>query len=421
MRENARHAFAVLALCLLSALTFAQQNAPHRLHFRKPPTSVQRPMSSEAIQARVANNAALAAAGAANVLPVFNYQVVSSRDGNLYQGVIVGAHPSTRGPAAKVVVRAQLIPVILHFHTLGVSVNFHTGVVATAPGKTTSNPTLPDAACFAGAANVPIEVMVQSPILKNADFNFGGTDVGTTQYVDAFQRASFWSEIDRNNYHTLLRPEILSPLEIDVPADKGLSLNPDIFQPAFGLCGPEGLVEINFLRDAVVAELANRRDVNPGTFPMFMLYNAGMPVGDPTNLNNCCVGGFHSVNPVGPITLQTFSPFDFDVSGLFLSNDTSVPSHEVAEWVNDPYIVNETPLWGHTGQVVGCQGNLEVGDPLTGSDAPRIAGKNGFTYHLQELAFFSWFFGNPSLGIHGWDSNNGTFLSDAGPVCVPAS
>ncbi len=66
----------------------------------------------------------------------------------------------------------------------------------------------------------------------------------------------------------------------------------------------------------------------------------------------------------------------------------------------------------------GAKATLEVGDPLTGNEAPRIAGNNGFTYHLQELAFFSWFFGNPSLGIHGWDSNNGTFLSDAGPVCV---
>jgi hypothetical protein len=72
-------------------------------------------------------------------------------------------------------------------------------------------------------------------------------------------------------------------------------------------------VEIDFLRAAVVSELAKRKDVNPCTFPMFMLYNAGMPVGDPTNINNRCVGGFHSITPAGPITFQTFSPFDFDV------------------------------------------------------------------------------------------------------------
>jgi len=392
MRKIACRFTAPLALCVFSAISFAQQQqaaAPHRLHFRNPPTSVQRPMSADAVQAVImAKGAAATKASAPNLLPVFNYQVVSARNGFLYQGVIVGANPSTRGPAAKVTVRAQLIPVILHFHTLGVSVNLKTGIVSTAAGDTTSDPTMPDTACFAGPVNVPVDVMSQSPIFKNADFNFGGTDVGTTQYVDAFQRANFWNLIDRHNYHTLLKPERLAPLDVDVPADEGLSLNPGIFQPAFGLCGPEGLVEINFLRGVVVAELANRKDVNPGTFPMFMLYNAGMPVGDPTHLANCCVGGFHSISPAGPITLQTFSPFDFDVSGLFLTafTDTAVPSHEVAEWVNDPYIINRTPLWGHTGQVAGCQGNLEVGDPLSGTEAPRIFGQNGITYHLQELA-----------------------------------
>lgn len=421
MRRNAHRSIAALALCLLSALTFAQQqNAPpHRLQFRNPPTSIERPMSADAVRAIVADRSAATDASSTNLLPVFNYQVVSNRDGHLYQGVIVGANPATRGSAAQTSIRAQLIPVILHFHSLGVSVNLKTLVITRAAGDRTSDPTMPDTACFAGRVNVPVDVMSQSPIFKNADFNFGGTDVGTTQYVDAFQRANFWSQIDRSNYHILLRPEVLAPLDVDVPAAQGLSLNSDVFQPAFGLCGPEGLVKVDFLRAAVVAELANRKDVNPGTFPMFMLYNAGMPAGDPTHLANCCVGGFHSINPAGPITFQTYSPFDFDVSGLFLSGDTDAPSHEVAEWVNDPYIINRTPLWGHTGQVAGCQGNLEVGDPLTGNDAPRIFGKNGFTYHLQELAFFSWFFGNPSLGIHGWDSNNGTFLSDAGPVCVP--
>jgi hypothetical protein len=42
---------------------------------------------------------------------------------------------------------------------------------------------------------------------------------------------------------------------------------------------------------------------------------------------------------------------------------------------------------------------------------------NGFTYSLQELAFFSWFYGAPSVGVNGWYSNNGTFTTDAGPNC----
>jgi hypothetical protein len=110
---------------------------------------------------------------------------------------------------------------------------------------------------------------------------------------------------------------------------------------------------------------------------------------------------------------------DFDSTGLFgISGlDIATATHEVGEWMDDPFGNNLTPGWGHTGQVPGCQGNLEVGDPLSGTEAPRIIMPNGFTYHLQELAFLSWFYSARSTGVSGWFSNNGTFLTNAGPVC----
>jgi hypothetical protein len=91
--------------------------------------------------------------------------------------------------------------------------------------------------------------------------------------------------------------------------------------------------------------------------------------------------------------------------------------------VNDPFGDNPTPAWGGVGQVPpgSCQNNLEVGDPLSGTNFSPIGGRNGFTYHLQELAFFSWFYSSNSTGIHDWFSDNDTFTTDAGPVCVPAS
>ncbi len=350
-------------------------------------------------------------------LPVWNYQVISSRDGNLYDGVIVGQNPSDRANPS-VSVPGQLVPIILKTHVIGTAVDRNTGVITTKPGDTTFDPTVADS-CLAAPNNVPVKLMRQSPVLADADFNFGGTDVGTTQYVDAFQRASLWGVIDRQNYHVRLNPVVLSPIVIDVPAGLGLAV-----VPGAGLrnkCAPFGIVDINLV-DLIItnsfAQLA-KKGVNPKTFPMFMLYNSGMSFGDPTNLGNCCAGGYHSINPAGPLTFQTYSPFDFDTSGVFgtAALDTGIVSHEVGEWVNDPYVVNPTPAWGHIGQVGLCQNNLEVGDPLTGSEAPRIVMKNGYTYHLQELAFFSWFFGAPSLGLHGWFSNNGTFLADAGPPC----
>ena len=87
-------------------------------------------------------------------------------------------------------------------------------------------------------------------------------------------------------------------------------------------------------------------------------------------------------------------------------------SHEVGEWQNDPDTINPTPAWGHIGQVSGCQSNLEVGDPLSGTTFNDALG--GFTYHPQELAFFSWFYHQkPSLGVNGWYSDQGTFKTFA--------
>ena len=410
---------ATIAIALCSSVTLvlgqsAKVKHFHQFHLKKAPPIVHGQISTEERKNIVANTPS-----GSNPLPVWNYEVVASRDGSLYQGVIVGRNPNEHGASAAVTVPAQVIPLILKFHRIGTAVDLNTLIITTKSGNISSDPTVADTGCFAGSPNVPLQVMAQSPIFKNADFNFGGTDVGTTQYTDAFQRGGFWSIIDKDDYHLRLNSNVFAPVVVDVPAASGLSLKKDVFEPAFSMCSPEGLVDINFLDAVVVSALTTLPGINPGTFPMFMIYNTGMSIGDPTNLGNCCAGGYHSINPAGPTTFQTYSPFDFDVSGFFVSsaNDTAIASHEVAEWANDPYIINNTPPWGHTGQVLGCQGNLEVGDPLTGTEAPRIVGKNGFTYHLQELAFFSWFFGNPSLGIHGWDSNNGTFLTDAGPPC----
>jgi hypothetical protein len=346
-------------------------------------------------------------------LPVWNFQALSSRDGNIYAGSMVGANPTVRGTDASVSVIGQLVPIILKLHTIGTSINPKTGVIKTKPGNTTLDPTVADHACLAAPNNTPVELIRQSPVLSNANFNFGGTPVGTTQYTDAFQRANFWSLIDRANYHVRIAPvKVLAPLVIDVPATSGLALT------AFGTCGSLGIVDINLIDAAVVQATLTTPGINPKTFPMFMLYNSGMSFGNPANFNNCCAGGYHGINPTGPVTFQTCSPFTFLTNRIFQrSEDSVVLSHEAAEWMNDPYDVNPTPAWGHVGQVGGCQNNLEVGDPLTGTNISPIVGKNGFTYHLQELAFYSWFYGAPSVGIHGWFSDNATFLTDAGPTC----
>jgi hypothetical protein len=144
--------------------------------------------------------------------------------------------------------------------------------------------------------------------------------------------------------------------------------------------------------------------------------NVVMTSGTPSFPTNCCILGYHGAfgSPV-----QTYSPADYDTSGIFSGVSTlTAMSHEIGEWIDDPIGSNPTPLWGHTGQVSGCQSNLEDGDPLSGTEFPPLLAANGFTYHMQELAFFSWFYRqSPSLGVNNWFSDNNTFTSDAGAVC----
>ena len=73
-------------------------------------------------------------------------------------------------------------------------------------------------------------------------------------------------------------------------------------------------------------------------------------------------------------------------------------SHEVGEWMNDPCVNNPTPAWGHIGQLQVCQGNLEVGDPLSGTAAIAVKMGDGVTYHGQEMAFRDWFYRTKSVG-----------------------
>ena len=79
---------------------------------------------------------------------------------------------------------------------------------------------------------------------------------------------------------------------------------------------------------------------------------------------------------------------------------------------HNPFGHNSTPAWGHIGQVNGCQANFEVGDPLTGHNF--TLDYNGFTYHPQELAFFSWFYRTPSTGTGGKYSFEGAFTKTQG-------
>jgi hypothetical protein len=256
-----------------------------------------------------------------------------------------------------------------------------------------------------------------SPLFNAQAWSFGPKSVGTHQYEDAFQRAEFYKESKPKginpDYNVNLSVTVHAPLTLNVPSgDYAIEYSDG--------CGNDvlGEVDIDYLDSQLQSYITGTLgSAAATTFPLFVTNNVvAYEDGDGTD---CCVLGYHS-DMTNAGNFQVYGIADYDNSGDFGSTTTTAGmSHEVAEAVNDPDTVNPTKPWGNVGQDAGgeCQNNLEVGDPLTGSVFTDTL--NGFTYSLQELAFFSWFYhSSPSLGINGWYSDQDTFTTSAA-ACPP--
>jgi hypothetical protein len=359
------------------------------------------------------------------LLPMWTYNIRAARDGHTYQGSIVGHDPFGKPGTDRI--PTFIVPLVIRTHRRATSIDPTTGNLTLIDGDVTVDPTAPDSNCLTAPNNVPATVIQQSPVFMPARFVFGGTDVGTTQYLDAHQRASFWNVLGSrvNDYHVLLDPvRILDPVVLDVPPSEGTAIADQIFAPfGYTICTPVQAINYfwfqTYLSETVLPALS-RQGVNAASLPVFLQYNSYSSV-DVTTLAGGAAVGFHYFAGI-PFGAQTYAVVDFDKSGLFIGPpdgfSTEVLTHEIGEWGNDPYGGNATPSWGNVGQVVGgCQSNLEVGDPLSGTILPNVTMPNGFSYRIQELAFFSWFYGPPSAAVNGWYSNNGTFTTDAGRAC----
>lgn len=363
-----------------------------------PPLSLAMPYPG----APAPTSAVLDATGA---LPTWVGSIVSPLDGKQYSFRMVGTSPLVPESLAdrSRTVPTDIIPVRLTFQDTG-----HV-----------FDPTAPDPACLPSATASADSLTLASPILRPHWFAPGGTPVGFTQYADAFQRENFAQYVlgpgaINPGYHVTLDAVNDPAISVTVPTGAGETV-------ATGCGGATGLLGLDawvYLVDTKILP-SLRPAVNPTHFPIFLLYNVVMY--EDGNPADCCVLGFHSLFPTGRLgqPWQTYATADYDSSGSYTNiSDVSILSHEVGEWMDDPYGLNPTPSWGHVGQVSGCQRNLEVGDPLTGSPLLPVTMANGITYHLQELAFLSWFYRqSPSIGLNGWYSDNGTFTSPQPAVC----
>jgi hypothetical protein len=312
---------------------------------------------------------------------------------NGYTFQMVGLDPSVPHSTQVTNIKAQLVPVQITFY-----------------GSQTIvfDPTKKDICSPNGS---PLAMVQHSPIFNNISLPGVSSSLGTAQFTSLFQRANFFKYTGPTGvnprYEVTLTPKTLPTVKIstyfgDLPVPRK--------------CDPLGLIDISALDYAIIHGIIPtlaRSGVGPTTLPIFLLNNVVMFDGVPSN---CCILGYHQAFISGTSgALQTFVVANYDTSGFFTEAQDITPlSHEIAEWMDDPTLVNPTPPWGHIGQVAGCQNNLEVADPLTGTSFP-IPMLN-FTYHVQDLAFKSWFYGDaPSIGVNGWHSLFGTFRSPAQP------
>ncbi len=240
--------------------------------------------------------------------------------------------------------------------------------------------------------NTVITNTLDSPIFDSTTtYTQGGVDVGTTQYIDAYQRANFWGTVKSNtNSHLLLSTSVL--------AEQTLSPS-----KTYGKTGSEfgftaALVDINWF-DSQIPNLISHFAIQPNQFPIFLLYDTYLTQG-----GQCCIGGYHSSE--GSVSNpQSYAEATYvDHPGAF-SQDVSALSHEVGEWADDPLTVN------YNGNNTPC-GILEVGDPLEGN--ANYGGYpyslHGFTYNLQDLVTLPYFGAPTSTSVNGWLSFQGESL-----------
>jgi len=370
----------------------------------------------------------------------------SSRSGSVNYGFVVGPDPfggrdrfgapdrfAGHNDPNSTSVKTFIVPLVIKVHQVAtdfsVDANNNLILAGIKDQEATYDPNTAAPACLGPKNNVPFTLAVQSPVFENHHWVWGGTDLGDAQYDEAFQRANFWNSTGESSgrYGLSLDTQTLPPLVIDFPKGSGIGLPQSSSLFNYSACAPTVLVDFNlfdeYLDYIAIPQMAAAYGVNSGNFPVFIAGNAlwgavigQLPYYEPE------AAGYHSISSVDPA--QTYGVTQFGDENFFTWPDAVPLSHEVGEWMNDPTTANEVQLYNVAAASspngpVACQGNYEVGDILAGFFMPPVTGKNGYTYTLQELAFFSYFYGGPSFAANGWYSNNNTLTRDAGAVCSP--
>lgn len=213
-----------------------------------------------------------------------------------------------------------------------------------------------------------IDGTVNSPIFGKTTWINAGVNLGNTQYTDAFQRGSFWRDLDDDGhgYHVLFQPVVQPEVEWDVPANLGAQ-TPGAFNG-----GNLADIDITWFDAQQNAYIANN-GVPTDAIPFFLTYNTCEGQFDGIELSACFAGAYHSVTVNNQPYLN--APWEGFVPDVFIL------SHELGETLGDPFTNNQSPCF--------LDPSMEVGDPVESFQMPEpFAGRN---YTVEDLVFFDWF------------------------------
>jgi hypothetical protein len=278
--------------------------------------------------------------------------------GNAYPYTMVGSKPQLGGTTE---IPAQIVPISMFFEE------------------------------FADEGGSPVVLdpaSVLPRVQSSPNFHIAQYATGPTQFADAVQRAEF-NRSAGPEWHTLLgQPVILKPVRIAVPRGAAKVYR----NRSTGVM--YAIVDTNFFISQLntIIQLEN---LQPDALAIALTANVFLS--PQSDVKKCCVLGFHTSFDVGELAqvkfVQTFiwaSWVDQGILGSSLADVTPM-SHEISEWMNNPFGSNTVPAW-QVPNSNACQSNLETGDPLaTMPNAGYPVLIDGFTYHPQNQVLMQWF------------------------------
>jgi hypothetical protein len=359
----------------------------------------------------------------ARTIPHFTFNYTDPSNGVTYPITMVGADPRSNSSTT---VHTVIIPLKMNF----VAANQNTSALndlgwvgfRATPLSHTFDPTVK----VNGLSSV--DKTLSSPVFANATLpaDMGG-DSG--QLGDTFMRSQF-NKLT-TGYHVYLQNDAVLPVQtMDVPGNQGLAYVRPV--PAWRVAnGRQTVPDVTGVADvswfsAQLQNLMKSLQIDPTTVPIFVTDNVLLYIGE-GNYLNCCILGYHgsgaempnsrgtgSINGQGANKVQTYMYAAYTTPGTYsgflpdyLDPNRTTPnptrgladihalSHEVSEWLDDPFTNNAVQPWlTPTAPQYGCTRLLEVGDPVVGVWFP-LAGNPDVTaynqWHPEDEVFAQWF------------------------------